>query len=116
MAELYSFGEWLRLRRSALLLGREELARQVGCAEVTLRKIEADERTPSLAIAERRADLLELAGDERTLFIQAARGLVGADRLPPPIPRGGAAPTPAPPAPPATAPTLPNGTMTFLFT
>jgi len=52
MAVLFSFGEWLKQRRSALLLSREDLARQVGCAEVTLRKIEADERRPSLAIAE----------------------------------------------------------------
>src|SRR5262245_36613089 len=115
MTELYSFGEWLRLRRSALLLSREELARQVGCAEVTLRKIEADERRPSLAVAERLAELLDLAGDERTLFIQAARGLVGADRLPPPVQRSVAAPTPtAPPVP--TSPALPSGTVTFLFT
>jgi predicted ATPase/class 3 adenylate cyclase/DNA-binding XRE family transcriptional regulator len=112
----FSFGEWLRQRRSALLLSREDLAQQVGCAVVTLRKIEADERRPSQAIAERLADLLELSGDERTLFVQVARGLVGADRLPPPIPRGPApAPFVSPTLPPA-APILPSGTVTFLFT
>jgi len=77
MGELFSFGVWLKQRRSALLLSRDDLARQVGCAEVTLRKIEADERRPSLAVAERLADPLELSGDERALFIQVARGLVG---------------------------------------
>jgi predicted ATPase/class 3 adenylate cyclase/DNA-binding XRE family transcriptional regulator len=114
--EGYSFGEWLRQRRSALLLSREDLAHQVGCAVVTLRKIEADERRPSQAIAERLADLLELSGDDRMVFIQVARGLATADRLPPPIPRG-SAPTPSvsPTLPPAT-PILPNGTVTFLFT
>jgi class 3 adenylate cyclase/DNA-binding XRE family transcriptional regulator len=114
--EGFSFGEWVRQRRSALLLSREDLAQQVGCAVVTLRKIEADERRPSLAIAERLADLLELSGDERTLFIQVARGLAGADHLPPPIPRG---PAPAPmvsPTPPPATPILPSGTVTFLFT
>jgi transcriptional regulator with XRE-family HTH domain len=39
-----SFGEWLRSRRTALQLSREQLAQRVGCAAVTLRKIEADER------------------------------------------------------------------------
>ena len=46
-----SFGEWVRQRRSALLLSREDLAEQFGCAVVTLRKIEADERRPSRQIA-----------------------------------------------------------------
>src|SRR5262245_31715940 len=118
--EGFSFGEWLRQRRSALLLGRDELAQQVGCAVVTLRKIEADERRPSLAIAERLAERLELEGEERTLFVQVARGLASADRLPPPIPRGATAPAPAAPqsAAPSAAvsPALPRGTVTFLFT
>jgi predicted ATPase/class 3 adenylate cyclase/tetratricopeptide (TPR) repeat protein/DNA-binding XRE family transcriptional regulator len=112
----YSFGEWLRKRRSALLLSRDDLARQVGCAVVTLRKIEADERRPSLAIAERLAKLLDVSGDEQALFIQVARGLASADRLPPPIPRG-AAPAPiVPPTLPPATPILPSGTITFLFT
>src|SRR5829696_4532124 len=114
MSALFSFGEWLKQRRSALLLSRDQLAQQVGCAEVTLRKIEADERRPSLAIAERLADVLELRADERTLFLQVARGLANADRLPPPIPRGAAVPPPPTPIP--TPPTLPSGTVTFLFT
>jgi transcriptional regulator with XRE-family HTH domain len=114
MAVLFSFGAWLKQRPSALLLSRDELARQVECAEVTLRKIEADERRPSLAVAERLADRLELAGDERTLFTQVARGLGGIDRLPSPVPRGGAAPGPS--VAPTPAPLLPSGTVAFLFT
>jgi class 3 adenylate cyclase/DNA-binding XRE family transcriptional regulator len=112
----YSFGEWLRQRRSALLLSRDELAQQVGCAVVTLRKLEADERRPSLVVAERLAERLELVADERTLFIQVARGLSGADRLPPPIPRGAAPALIVSPALPPAAPILPSGTVTFLFT
>ena len=38
-----SFGYWLRRRRKALDLTQEALARQVGCAVITIRKIEADE-------------------------------------------------------------------------
>jgi predicted ATPase/class 3 adenylate cyclase len=114
MSALFSFGEWLKQRRSALLLSREQLAQQVGCAEVTLRKIEADERRPSLAIAERLADLLEVQAAERALFLQVARGLASAERLPSPIPRGAA--MPPPPISPSTPPALPSGTVTFLFT
>src|SRR5690349_19027124 len=115
MAALFSFGEWLRQRRSALLLSRDELARQVGCAVVTLRKIEADERRPSLAIAERLAERLELADDQRLTFLKVARAELAFDRLPPARPheRASAAP-PAPPVP--SAPALPSGTVTFLFT
>jgi transcriptional regulator with XRE-family HTH domain len=39
-----SFGAWLKLRRQALDLTQAELAQQVGCAEVTLRKLEAGVR------------------------------------------------------------------------
>src|SRR6476469_6491249 len=99
MTALFSFGEWLKQRRSALLLSRDQLAQQVGCAEVTVRKIEADERRPSLAIAERLSDVLELRADERTLFLQVARSLASADRLPPPIPRGAAVLVPPTPTP-----------------
>ena len=42
-----SFGYWVRRRRKALGLTQAELARRVGCAEVTIQKIEADERRPS---------------------------------------------------------------------
>ncbi len=102
-----SFGYWVRRRRKALDLTQEELARQVGCAEVTIKKIEADERRPSRQIAERLADSLQLAPAERAAFVQAARGELATDRLDLPLP-------PLPLAP-AVAP-LPCGTLTFLCT
>jgi len=83
MDESASFGEWIKRRRSALLLSREDLAHQVGCAVVTLRKIEADERRPSMAIAERLAALLELVDAERIIFVKVARAQLTFDRLPP---------------------------------
>jgi predicted ATPase/DNA-binding XRE family transcriptional regulator len=76
-----SFGNWLMLRRKALHLSRVDLARRVGCAIVTLRKIEADERRPSQQIAEKLADHLNLADQERTAFIKAARGERGVNQL-----------------------------------
>ncbi len=79
-----SFGHWVMLRRKALHFTRAGLAQRVGCAEVTLRKIEADERRPSEQIAERLADCLRLTPKDRALFIRAARGSVSVDQLPHP--------------------------------
>lgn len=42
-----TFGQWLRRRRTGLGLTQAELARKVGCATITVQKIEADERRPS---------------------------------------------------------------------
>src|SRR5258708_30981627 len=69
-----SFGGWLRQQRRALDLTQEELARQVGCSAITLRKLEAEERRPSKQIAERLADVLQIAPDGRADFLRFARG------------------------------------------
>jgi len=42
--EQHSFGYWLRLKRKALDLTREDLAKQVGYSAATIRKIEDEER------------------------------------------------------------------------
>ena len=52
MAETKSFGEWLRHRRREIDLTQDELARQVGCSRITVRKIEADQMRPSKQLAE----------------------------------------------------------------
>jgi len=69
-----SFGDWLRQRRRELDLTRPELARQVGCSAITLRKLEAEERRPSKQMAERLAEVLRVAPDERPAFLRFARG------------------------------------------
>ncbi|MFN3333416.1 MAG: ATP-binding protein, partial [Caldilinea sp.] len=69
-----SFGYWVRRRRKSLDLTQEELAQRVGCALVTLRKIEADERRPSLQMAERLAHGLALPPSEWADFAIAAAG------------------------------------------
>jgi predicted ATPase/transcriptional regulator with XRE-family HTH domain len=84
MRELASFGRWLKLRRIALELTQAELAALVGCAEITIRKIEADERRPSQQIAELLARHLNLAPAERAGFIDAAQGALSPIRLAPP--------------------------------
>ena len=69
-----SFGDWLRRRRRALDFTQEELASQVGCAAVTLRKLEAEERRPSKQVADRLADVLQVAAEDRAVFLRFARG------------------------------------------
>jgi predicted ATPase/DNA-binding XRE family transcriptional regulator len=76
-----SFGRWLTRRRQFLRLQRGELAARVGCAVVTLRKIEADERRPSRQIAERLAEQLAIPLHECEIFIRVARGELPVDCL-----------------------------------
>ena len=109
MDAIFSLGQWIKRRRKAHDLTQDELAQRVGCSLETIRKIEADTRRPSRHIAERLADHLGLALDERAAFMQAARAELGADRLAPPT-RTVAQPALVPPV------VLPHGTVTFLFT
>jgi len=88
-----SFGYWVRRQRKALDLTQAELARLVGCAEGTIRMIEADARRPSRQIAARLADQLAIAPPDRTTFIRAARAELSADRLAPPVPYARRTPT-----------------------
>ena len=71
---ILTFGEWLRRRRGGLGLTQSELAKQLGCAPVSLRKIEAEERRPSPQTAERLATLLGVPREQRSAFIRFARG------------------------------------------
>lgn len=74
MDEPISFGYWVRRCRKALDLTQAELARRVGCATVTIQKIEADERRPSAQIAALLANRLQIPADERAVFLATARG------------------------------------------
>src|SRR4026207_2101593 len=85
-AEL-TFGQLVKARRRELGLTQDELARRVGCAPVTLRKIEYDDLRPSVQIAERLAMALNIPLEERAAFVRVARE----ERRPEP-----ATPTPAP--------------------
>ncbi len=69
-----SFGQWLRQRRKALDLTREQLAQRVSCAVVTITKLEAGERRPSRQIAELLAEHLNIPTDQRPAFVSFARG------------------------------------------
>jgi transcriptional regulator with XRE-family HTH domain len=73
MSENFSFGYWLRRQRLARDLRQADLARQLGIAPITLRKIEADERRPSLQLLARLAQLFALSDAEKTTLVQVAR-------------------------------------------
>lgn len=76
-----SFGYWLRRRRKALDLTQEALAQRVSCSRFAIRKIEADERRPSRALAERLADRLAVPTEERAAFLDAARAIRATEQL-----------------------------------
>ncbi|HEX6290206.1 MAG TPA: FxSxx-COOH system tetratricopeptide repeat protein [Herpetosiphonaceae bacterium] len=78
-----SLGSWIRRRRKALDLTQAVLAQRVGCAEVTIRKLEAEVTRPSRQIAERLATCLEVPADAHAHFLQVARGERSVDDLPP---------------------------------
>jgi len=113
-----SFGYWVRRRRKALDLTQAELARRVGCAEVTIQKIETDERRPSYQIAELLAEHLRIPPAERTNFLASARAELAVDRLPVPTADGDRIlERPANTAARGTPVVRPpSGTVTFLFT
>lgn len=75
-----SFGYWLRRRRKALDLTQEELGQRVNCSRHAIRKIEADERRPSRALAARLADELASDAQEHRTFIHTARARRDAGR------------------------------------
>jgi tetratricopeptide (TPR) repeat protein/transcriptional regulator with XRE-family HTH domain len=68
-----SFGDWLRRRRRALDLTQAALADKVSCSQAAIKKIEAGERRPSRALAQRLAEHLGIPAPERAAPVQAAR-------------------------------------------
>ena len=72
--EQQSFGYWLKLKRKALDLTREELAERVGYSAATIRKIEDEERHPSAQAVGRLAEVFQIPQNERPDFLRFARG------------------------------------------
>src|SRR6266498_686149 len=75
MEEKISFGEWLRKQRRALDLSRQAFADLVGCAEVTLRRIEAGTLKPSKELANILMEKLGIPETQHPQWISFARGL-----------------------------------------
>ncbi len=67
------FPQWLRQLRKHADLTQSELADRVGCAPITLHKLESGQRRPSKQLLERLADCLLLAEPERSTFMRSGR-------------------------------------------
>jgi predicted ATPase/transcriptional regulator with XRE-family HTH domain len=100
MSDNISFGRRLKRLRKARDLTQADLARRVGCAEVTIQKIETGVLRPSRQIASRLADHFGLDSQERAAFVEAARA-EGLPRPPEPSTAVLAAPTSSSPRRPA---------------
>jgi transcriptional regulator with XRE-family HTH domain len=74
MTDTYSFGEWLKQRRKQLKLTQREVATAVYCSTAMIKKIEADERQPSVELAQALADTLQIPADQHPVFVEMARG------------------------------------------
>jgi predicted ATPase/DNA-binding XRE family transcriptional regulator len=77
MKKEISFGRWLYNQRRALDLTRKAFAGQVGCAEVTLRRIENDTLKPSVELARILLEKLGVPENDHPEWIRFARGLTG---------------------------------------
>jgi predicted ATPase/Tfp pilus assembly protein PilF/transcriptional regulator with XRE-family HTH domain len=86
MAADLSFGRWLKLRRRSLGWTQAQLGQQVGYAAETIRKVEADELRPSRQMAERLAEAIEVAPEERERFVRFARDETAPELTPLPSP------------------------------
>ena len=105
METITSFGAWLRRARKACDLTQAELAQRVGCAEGTIRNLEADALRPSKQLAARLADQLGLPPDAQAAVIAFARGGLA----PPALPALPALPAPEAHTPPPSGAGAPAG-------
>jgi len=69
-----TFGEWLKRRRKLLDLTQRALAARADSTVATIRKLEADCRRPSRALASRLAAALAIPDDEHGALVSWARG------------------------------------------
>jgi predicted ATPase/DNA-binding XRE family transcriptional regulator len=77
----FSLGEWIRKRRNALGLTQAALAEQVGYSAAMIRKIENDERRPSVRAATLLAEALKIPQDQQDAFLEVARQERALDQL-----------------------------------
>ena len=77
MEKEISFGKWLYQRRRSLDLTRQALADQVGCAEITLRRIENDTLKPSKELALILLEKMGIPEKDAPQWLEFARGLTG---------------------------------------
>lgn len=81
MTDIYSFGEWLKQQRKRSRLTQREVADRCYCSVATIKKIEADQRRPSVELAELLAEALNIPAEQRLIFVECARGQRPVDAL-----------------------------------
>src|SRR5204862_2578464 len=96
LTESISFGTWLRQRRHILDLTQKALAAKVGCAEITIRRMEAGEYKPSNELARVLLEKLGIPEPERSQWVRFARGVSGFPLLSSPISNKSISNLPAP--------------------
>ncbi|MCA9946324.1 MAG: helix-turn-helix transcriptional regulator [Anaerolineales bacterium] len=77
----YSFGEWVKQRRKKLRLTQREVATAVYCSIAMIKKMEADERQPSVDLAQALATTLQIPPEQHEVFVEIARGERPLDHL-----------------------------------
>lgn len=82
-----TFGEWLRARRIAMELTREQLAQRAFCSVVTVNKLQSNQLIPSAVLAEALAVALAVPEAQRAAFVRFARASRSENAIPanPPI-------------------------------
>lgn len=85
MDQEFSFGTWIKKRRTILGLSREAVAGQVGYSIAMLRKIEDDERRPSEKAAALLAKALAIPPEQVDGFLKVARQEAAIDHLERPV-------------------------------
>ena len=86
MGKDITFGQIVKERRRNLGLTQAELARRVGCAAITIRRIEANTLRPSVQVAELLALALNIPEAEQLAFVRLARAEPGPSPIPTPAP------------------------------
>ena len=71
---MITFSQWLKQRRKTLGLTQRDLAQQAGCAEVTLRKIEAGDLRPSALLAASLAKAVRAVDADTPNIVEFALG------------------------------------------
>lgn len=113
MTNTYSFGEWMKQRRKALRLTQREIATAIYCSTAMIKKIEADERQPSVELAQALAVTLQISDEQHEIFVACARGERPLDFLAGVQESGGAEEQFSPLLPRSSA-ALPNPTTPFI--
>lgn len=82
MRERLSFGAWLKQLRQKQGLTQDRLAELTGCATQTIRKIEGGQRRPSFHMAERLAQVVQLAQADYESWMAVAREMAAPEAEP----------------------------------